>query len=218
MLEAAFTVSFVVFGFTGGLPALFFVSQLGERFERQYKNNVLELFRELNLGLEKFHLMTFSVGYLPRLSHLKRGTIDGVDVAVFDYQYVIRESPKSRRTRTVCHSVVWQQRRRAGFPEFFIRPTTWHDRDVIEWVSGRDDINFQSHPTFSRAYLLSGDAEHAIRELFTDDVLAFYEQHGGRSTESAGNNLIYYRDGVSVGPARIQSLLQESLQLLSLFQ
>lgn len=58
----------------------------------------------------------------------------------------------------------------------------------------------------------------AIRELFTEDVLNFYEQHPGLSTEVSGNRLLYFRVKVRVEPDDIQSLLNEALQLLRLFQ
>lgn len=71
---------------------------------------------------------------------------------------------------------------------------------------------------FSKKYLLRGDDELAIRELFTGDVLRFYEQHPGLITEGSGNKLLFYRDKIVVKPDSIQSFLDEALAVRSLFQ
>ena len=48
------------------------------------------------------------------------------------------------------------------------------------------DINFERWPEFSKNYLLRGRNEEAVRTLFTDDILAYYNQTAGLSTEGNG--------------------------------
>lgn len=162
-------------------------------------------------SLEEFHLAT--LGIRQRLSNLMHGKIEGTDVAVFDYEYLI---PNGKSSRTVSQTVIWLQRRGTKRTEFALRPESiWNA--IGTWI-GHGDINFDSHPTFSHDYLLRGDDENAVRELFTDDVLAFYEQHSGLSTEGAGNKLLVYRDEVLLAPDDIKPFLKEALQLLSLLE
>ena len=100
--------------------------------------------------------------------------------------------------------------------EFALRPeTVWNQ--LGSWVA-HGDINFENHPTFSKGYLLRGDDENAIRELFTDEVLNFYEQDSRLTTEGSGNKLLFYRNGDLVEPEDIKSFLNEGFNVLSLFQ
>ena len=87
----------------------------------------------------------------------------------------------------------------------------------FSWV-GEGDINFDSHPKFFANYLLRGDDENAIRELFNDDVLKFYEEHSGLYTECSENKLHFYRDGIREEPENIQAFLQLALRLRALFE
>lgn len=162
-------------------------------------------------SLEEFHLAT--LGVRQRLSNLMHGKIEQTDVAIFDYEYVI---PAGKHSRTASQTVIWLQRRGTKRTEFALRPESFWNA-IGNWI-GHGDINFDSHPTFSREYLLRGDDENAVRELFTDDVLTFYEQHSGLSTEGAGNKLLVYRAEVLLAPDDITSLLTEALQLLSLLE
>lgn len=162
-------------------------------------------------SLEEFHLAT--LGVRQRLSNLMHGKIERTDVAVFDYEYVI---PNGKHSRTVPQTVIWLQRRGTRRTEFALRPESFWNA-IGTWI-GHGDINFESHPMFSRDYLLRGDDESAVRELFTDDVLTFYEQHSGLSTEGTGNKLLVYRSGVRLEPEGIEAFLKEALLLLSLFE
>ena len=166
---------------------------------------------EFQQSLEEFHLAT--LGTRQKLSNLMHGRIERTDVAVFDYEYVI---PSGKHSRTVPQTVIWLQRRGTKRTEFALRPESFWNA-IGTWF-GHGDINFESHPTFSHDYLLRGDDENAVRELFTDDVLTFYEQHSGLSTEGAGNKLLVYRDEILLTPEDIKSFLKEALQLLSLLE
>ncbi len=162
-------------------------------------------------SLEEFHLAT--LGVRQRLSNLMHGKIERTDVVVFDYEYVI---PAGKNSRTVSQTVIWLQRRGTKRTEFALRPESFWNA-LGTWI-GHGDINFESHPTFSHDYLLRGDDEGAVRELFTEDVLTFYEQHSALSTEGAGNKLLVYRSGVRLKPGDVGAFLKEALQLLSIFE
>lgn len=151
------------------------------------------------------------VGRAHRLTNLIHGTIDGVRVTLFDFEY--REGKASTRQTIVRLS--W---RGAKLPAFTLGPRSWQTRDLFELVSGRDDITFASHATFSENYFLRGAKEGAIRKLFTSVVRSFYEQHPGLGTEVSGSNLLYYRAAVSINPDEIQPFLTEAFQLLALLR
>ena len=162
---------------------------------------------KLHQGLSRFHLS--SRGATSVLTNLMYGRCDGTDVALFEYEW-------TQGKQRVRQTVVWMQRRGTRMTEFALRPeNVW--RQLGGWPA-HDDINFESHPEFSRSYLLRGDDESAIRELFTSDVLDFYERHPGLVTEGSGNKLLYYRDGVVVQPDELRAHLDEALAVRALFQ
>jgi hypothetical protein len=103
-----------------------------------------------------------------------------------------------------------------ALPTFSLRPE--HVWDKIGFWFGYQHIEFGSHLGFSRNYLLRGNDEAAIRRVFTDAVLAFYEQNPGLSTEGSGNLLLFYRHSVRVGPEGVCPFLDEGLKVLSLYR
>lgn len=162
---------------------------------------------KLHQGLSRFHLAT--LGQSSTLTNLMYGRCDGTDVAVFDYGF-------TQGKHVAVQTVVWMHRRGTRMTEFSLRPeSVWNQ--LGGWTA-HGDINFDSHPEFSKSYLLRGDDEDAIRELFTDDVLNFYEQHPDLITEGSGNKLLFYRDRVVVEPENIRSFLDEAFAVRALFQ
>ena len=166
--------------------------------------------KELHPSLKRFHLA--SLGHNGILQNLMYGQREGTDIALFEFEY----TSGGKSSFQVRQTVIWMQRRGTRLTEFSLRPEgVWNQ--LGGW-SGHGDINFDSHPKFSRDYLLRGDDERAIRELFTDEVLNFYERHPELITEGAGNKLLFYREGVVVPPAEIRTFLNTALTVRSLFQ
>jgi hypothetical protein len=132
-------------------------------------------------------------------------------VTIFDHKYV---TGGGKSSHTWNHSVVCFRFEGTELPSFSLRPENiWHK--IGSWL-GYQDIDFDSHPVFSSNYLLRGGDEDAIRMLFTDPVLEFYEQNPGLSTEGSGNILLFYRHSVRVGPQGIRPFMEEGLKVLSL--
>ena len=199
-----------------------FVINMQHRAERRRTHALRRVAKQLKLvfpppgldrflqSLERFHL--FSIGQNPIVSNVMAGQIDGTDVAVFDFTHIIGSG---KSARTVCQTVIWLQRRGTKRTEFALRPESYWNT-LGSWL-GHGDINFESHPAFSGKYLLRGDDEPAIRELFSDEVLTFFEQQdSGVSLEGSGNKLLYYRAGVRIEPNDLRSLLKETLRLNSM--
>jgi hypothetical protein len=165
------------------------------------------LFKSLN----RFHL--FSLGYSNRLWNLLRGKANDLEVNIFDYRYV---TGAGKHKHALTQSVVCFRFTGSGLPTFSLRPeNVWHK--IGSWL-GYQDIDFGSHPSFSSHYLLRGGDENAIRALFTDPMLTFYEQHPGLSTEGSGNLLLFYRNAGKVGPQGVRAFMEEGFKVLSQFR
>jgi hypothetical protein len=161
-------------------------------------------------SLNRFHL--FSQGDSKKIWNLLRGKSNNVEVAIFDYSY---NTHRGKHSHTWKHSVVCFRFEGPELPNFSLRPkNVWHK---IGFWFGYPHIDFDSHPVFSSNYLLRGDDENAIRMLFADPILEFYEQNPGLSTEGSGNMLLFYRHSVRIGPQRIRAFMEEGLKALSLY-
>ena len=175
-----------------------------------YSNDRFELSDLFNRFERSFHL--FSHGRSDKLRNLMQGESGEAKVAIFDYSYVIRSGKSSR---TVAQTVIHFRLDQDSLPAFSLRPEQiWHE--VGGWF-GYQDIDFGSHPVFSRNYLLRGEDETAVRRLFTEPILNFYEVVHGLCTEGSGRNLIVYRAGVRSRPEEIGSFLNEARDVLTCF-
>ena len=159
-----------------------------------------------------FHL--FTQGRSRTVKNLLRGKAGGLEVSIFDYAYTTG-SGKNRHTWR--QTVLAFEIEDVDLPGFSLRPESWFHK-VGQWL-GYTDINFESHPTFSKKYLLrSGEREEDVRALFTDHVLEYYETNPNVCTEGCGGRLVYYRAQKRLDPAEVRSFLEEGFRVLALFR
>ena len=160
--------------------------------------------------LSGFYL--FSQSYFPSISNVLSGRFNGIPVWIMDYKYT---ESVGRHPSTYQQTVLAFNSNKLQLPSFILRPTNLFDKIGI--VLGDKDINFDIAPVFSKQYSLRGNNEEAIRRLFNDRALEYYERHPGLSTEGDGNKLIYYRFSKLVSPNKIQAFLQEGYDLFRIF-
>ncbi len=158
-------------------------------------------------------LFLFSQGHGKKVYNVLRGRAGGLEVAIFDYTYTTGGGKNSHTHR---QTVVAFRFDGPALPAFSLRPeNVWHK---IGHLFGYQDINFDEHPAFSSRYLLRGPDEAAVREVFTDEVLSFYEDMRGVSTEANGDRLLFYRHDKRVKPDGVRPLLEEGFKVLAVFR
>jgi hypothetical protein len=155
----------------------------------------------------------FSQGRSQNVWNLLRGRAGGLEVAVFDYSYVTG-SGKNRRSWK--QTVLAFEIDGARLPAFSLRPESVFHK-IGQWF-GYHDIDFSSHPRFSSNYLLRAEDEDAVRELFHDGVLEYFEQATGVCTEAGGDRLIYYRSMQRIRPDEVRAFLEQGFEVLALFR
>jgi hypothetical protein len=162
-------------------------------------------------NLEKFAL--FSQGHSKNITNMMYGEINGVKSALFDYEYTVGHG-KHRHTYT--QSVVYCEPRNLNVPLFSLRPENTLYK--IFQAFGYQDIDFGNRPTFSSKYLLRGADEPAIRSIFNDSLLAFYETNQGISTDGGGNQLFVFRQNYKAPPTESQSFVNWGHHVQNLFR
>ena len=140
----------------------------------------------------------FEQGYGQRFyNSMSKRLIDGTEIALFDYQYT-RGSGKS--SSTYRQSVFYAYSEGLHLPRFRLHPENAFFHGIAK-AFGMQDINFESHPKFSRSYLLRGEDEVQVRMRFHPGILGFWEQHPNYCAEGAGAHLILWQNNRQVSPA-----------------
>ena len=162
-------------------------------------------------SLRHFHL--FSQGRSRKITNMLHGESNDVELAVLDYRYTVGSGKNSHTYR---QSVVYFRTPVPTLPKFAVRPEGFFHK--IGGAFGYQDIDFESHPEFSRSYLLRGADEEAIRELFDEKRISFFESQKKICVEGGGDQLIFYRQRNRIDPEKVEELMQEGFQVLGLFR
>ncbi len=156
----------------------------------------------------------FSQGRSRQVANVIHGETEQVRVAIFDYRYTTGSGKSSHTWR---QTVVRFQSPALSLPGFVMRPEQLFDK--LGAVVGYDDIDFETHPQFSKRYLLRGSPEPAVRAVFRSEVLNFFEQVTGQlNVEAAGPQLIVYRAHYRFKPDEIRGLMELGFRVFGLLK
>lgn len=162
-------------------------------------------------SMSQFHL--FSKGHSKKVSNVMNGHVNETDISIFDYRYITGSGKNSHIWR---QTVILIQSDQLQLPSFVLRPENVFHK--IGSTFGYKDINFDSHPVFSKQYLLRGTDEKAIRKTFRNKVLSYYDEHNKLSTEGDGDKLLFYRHSKRVSPQNIKIFQKEGFDVYKLFK
>lgn len=141
--------------------------------------------------------------------NLIAGPIEDLEVSIFDYSYVTG-SGKNSNTRRV--SAVLLKMQSARVPCFALTRESLLHR--VGAALGFQDIDFEEDPEFSKRFVLKGDDEHAIREIFADDLRRSLVEVDSRiSIEAMGDSVLVYRDRQRIRPTEISARLAETFEI-----
>ena len=154
----------------------------------------------------------FTRGRRGYLKNLIRGNVENLPVAIADYQYTVGSGKNKRTVRQTVAVVELQQ---TTLPQFLLKPETMFHK--IGGLFGYQDIDFETHPDFSKHYCLQGHNEDTIRDCFFSDVLTFFENHRQFWVESTGSALIVYKQGRSHKPQDWQKLINSACRVYRQF-
>ena len=160
--------------------------------------------------LKTFHL--FSKGRSRKIKNLMEGEANKVELAIFDYQYT---TGGGEHSHTYRQSILFFRSPKLYLPDFSLRPENVFHK--IGGAFGYKDIDFETHPIFSKSYLLRGDNEAAIRGLFNNKLLNFIQSQQKISIEGSGDQLIFYRNKNRVKPEEVESFMEEGFQVFDQF-
>jgi len=146
----------------------------------------------------------FMTGYGQRSrNHFQKTLMDQTQVHIFDYEY----TTGSGKSRTVHQMTVFAAiQEDLHLPVFRLHPEMPLFHNIAK-VFGMQDINFPTHPEFSRIYLLRGEQEVQIRSLFERGLLSFFEHHPQWCTEASGSVVVLWRQDKRIPPQELPGFL-----------
>ncbi len=153
-----------------------------------------------------------SKGRNRRLKNVIKGHSQDIQVSVGDYNYTTG-SGKNKSTHR--QTIVILDCSQMYLPRFSLSPENIFHK--IGNFLGYPDINFDSHPTFSKRYRLTGPDEYAIRSCFDSSILTFFETHSSFCVEGMGSVLLYYKRNYSCQPQEWQKLINTAFRVYKQF-
>ncbi len=150
----------------------------------------------------------FSQGRARKMKNVVQGDSGEVKIAIFDYQFT---TGRGKQQRTQNQSVVSLQSHEIQCPDFTMRPENMLDK--IGSAIGLQDIDFDTHPIFSKMFVLKSSNETAIREYFNAALLEFFETKKGISVEAATGALFFYRPGKKIKPDEVKDYLAQAYEV-----
>jgi hypothetical protein len=206
----------------GAIVAVIAISLLiGKRMRRKRAEALERIGNELGLEykplgsdglvaqLSYFNL--FSKGRAKKVFNMLCGGSGERTLAIFDYQYTTGRGRSTHVWRTTVLSLRFDG---TEMPAFMLRRKQLGDT-VASWFRGKG-IEFAGRPMFSKRYLLRGDDQPAIRAVFTEPVVDYFEENPGLFVEAAGNAMLVYRLGKRERPDGINDFLASGLELSAL--
>ena len=167
--------------------------------------------------LEYFYL--FSNNSKSQITNMLHQEDKETELAFFDFTFEIgggisrisRDHGISYASR-YQQSVVYFCSPKLDLPQFVLQP-----EKKFHQFGDLQDIDFSSHKKFSDDYLLQGNPEESVRNLFNEQLLDFFESKLGLCVEGGANQMLFYRLNERISPNKLSQFLDEGMQVLSKF-
>ncbi len=154
----------------------------------------------------------FGRGHSRRAQNVLTGAVRGGEVCLADYRYTVGHGKnQSTYRQTVCVL----RSARLALPHFFLRRqrALW---DRLGKVFGGQDINFDADPEFSRAFVLQGADEAAVRERFQPGVRIALMRYQGTSFQLEGHgDTLLVHEGRLLEPDKAPEFIERARELQS---
>lgn len=159
--------------------------------------------------LARFKL--FNRGHGKKIQNVIQGDAGDVAISVFDYRFT---TGSGKNKNTQHQSVISLASPQLNCPELRIRPEHFFDR--FGSALGLQDIDYPSHPQFSKMFVLQGTDEEQVRAFLNEPLLEWLESKPGICLEAVGETLFFYRSRKRIKPEQIKDALAEAYEIFGL--
>ena len=148
-----------------------------------------------------------NMGHSKTVKDVISGVRAGEEVLFCNYRYVVGHG----KHRHVSRQSIMVMKLKRTLPDLVMAPEGFFSK--VGQVFGAADVDFLTHPEFSKRFVLKGDDEETIRELFTFDLLEYFEQRLGMTLEVFQDELVFYRSNKRCKPEALESFLMEGFEV-----
>jgi hypothetical protein len=206
-------LTLVTFVLLIGVPVFFML-----RHEKKRTKQLSEISSDLKLSFYPdgkdsiFESISFGIFDYGNVSNMMHGEVSNAEFAIFDHRYT---SGSGENSSTYKQTAIYFNPTNLNLPRFTLSPENLLHK--IGSAFGYQDIDFPTHPDFSKRFLLRGEDETKIRALFTNKLLNFLESQQKITIEGGGNQLILYRDNKRIRPEEWQNFIDQGFQFFDEF-
>ncbi len=161
-------------------------------------------------------LDVFSYGDHIRIDNEIWGNWKDVNISVFEVRYIEDSNNGKSSSSRIAISIDITDKPTAQF-----QLKQEYDYHKIGQIFGYQDIDFPEFTDFSKNYLLRGDNENEIRQLFSPQVIKYFElfrsvnfesfKHMG--IESDGNVFVFHKPLRMCAPDELEKFLDEGVDI-----
>ena len=150
----------------------------------------------------------FKRGRGKRTRNVLTGDAGDVKISIFDYRY----TTGSGKNKTVHkQTIVLLESANIHAPAFSMRQQGFFDK--FGKALGFQDIDFTSHPKFSKMFVLQGPNEEAVRKFFTPQLLEFFETQERVSVEGGFGRIMTYSARKVLKPEEVKDGLARAYEV-----
>ena len=150
----------------------------------------------------------FKLGRAKRVRNVLSGDAGDVSISIFDYQYT---TGTGKHKRTPRQTIILLESANINAPDFSMRAQGFFDK--FGKVLGFQDIDFETHPTFSKMFVLQGPEETLVRNFFSPELLQFFETMPNSSVEGQQGKIIIYRGNKLAAPEELKTKLASAYEI-----
>ncbi len=132
--------------------------------------------------LDKFHFFrTKSIHHIYNKLYTKNSVLSIFDIEFSEGEFIAKETVRT----TMLHITLDEE-----IPEFTLDREGFLEK--VYAFAGFKDIPIQEHSDFNKRFYLLGEDEVAIKTLFNNDIIHFFESNPYYHIESNGNSLLIF--------------------------
>jgi hypothetical protein len=120
-----------------------------------------------------------------------------------------------RGSRDISQTAALVESQRLRLPPFRLQPAGRVVSFLLNTM-GMEDMDFETHPAFSRRIHLASSEEEWTRALFDESVLEYFVVYPGLAVEAEGDRFLAYRHGKTHTPRGLVTFLEQALELSAL--
>ena len=156
---------------------------------------------------------TFAKGDHRRAKNVLKGKNGDISITIVDFERMVGSG---KQRHTLLHTICIFSKDSLHLPSCYLR-TQKLLLDFLGKLFGGQDIDFCEDPSFSKAFVLQGENEEAVRQVFDSKVRKGFLAYHDRDFVFEGNGEAFLvNKGKAIEPSELTAILEEAYQIMDI--